>query len=168
MLEFTPKIAPAFSLRPWQRHRNPVRIPDKHAVAALGLCQPFLINVFDQTLAANLSSEDHATIQSRFYLVALIASISQGSLLGSNQPFGLQLFHTKLDAQGNQSGSRHQLFPIDAGNFCGTAQKPAYLRKPMYLDDGTEIIARVQNLQNSANAIQIVLFGYIPGTGISG
>jgi hypothetical protein len=168
MLEFLPKIAPVFSLRPWQRHRNPIRVPDKHAVAGLVLQQPLLVNVFDQTLAANISGEDHATIQHRFWLVALMASVSQGNLLGSNQPFGLQLFHTKVNAQGEQGGARHQLFPIDAGNFCGTAQKPAYLRKAKYFDDGTEIIARVQNLQPNANAIQIVLFGYIPGTGISG
>jgi len=129
---------------------------------------PFWMKVFDQTLAANLSSEDHATVQFRFWIVAIQTSASAGSLAGSNQPFGLQLFHTKTDAQGNQSGARHQLFPIDAGNFAGTAQRGGYLYKPKFVADGTEIIARVQNLQASDNAIQIVLFGYIPGTGISG
>ena len=168
MLEFTPKIAPIYSLRPWQRNRNPVRVPDRHALAPLALCQPFWMKVFDQTLGANLSSEDHATVQFRFWLVAILASVSAGDLIGSNQPFGLQLFHTKTDSQGNQSGARHQLFPIDAGNYSGTAQKPAYLRQPKFFADGTEIIARVQNLQASDNAIQIVLLGYIPGTGISG
>lgn len=160
-------IAPALSLKPQRTRMNvagAVRLANRHDVGVLANHMPFAVNVFDTTLGANLSGEDRATVQWKFWLAAIVASASAGSFIGSNQPFALQLFHSRIDpATGDQVGFRHQLIPVDAGNYVGNAQKAFYLRVPVFFDDATEILCRVQNLQNANNAIQVVLHGYIPG-----
>jgi hypothetical protein len=163
----TTNIAPIYSLRPRRLRMNnsgAIRLPTRHDLARITNCMPFFINIFDQTLGSLLSGEDRVAVQYKFWWLASMVSFTQGSVGGSNQPFGFQMMHSYPDpTTGEQTGFRHQLFPIDAGNFFGTAQRPAYLRRPKYFADGTEIICRVQNLQAAANAIQIVLFGYITG-----
>lgn len=165
------QIAPIYSLRPSRLRMNvsgAIRVPTRHDLAALKNTMPFWLNIFDQTLTALQSGEDRIAVQFKFWWLATMCSITAGALAGSNQPFGLQLFHSRLNPDtGEQTGLRHQLTPIDAGNYLGTAQRPAYLRKPKFLDDGTELMARVQNLQASSNVIQIVLLGYIPGGSVA-
>jgi len=150
--------------------RNPIRLPMPKDVTGLQNGKPFWIPIYDTTsvnastggvLGANLSGENNYQLAIDWTWLACVASFSQGS--AASPPFSFQLFRTTTDAQGAQQGFRYQKTPIDAQCLFGTAQKPFYLRKPVFLPAGTELICRVQNLQAASNAIQVVLYGEIEG-----
>jgi len=174
-----PFTAPPFSPRWEQRRKVQVRLPEPNGVEMIReLLQdpfPFFINIFDTAeqfaeigslsgvfsssgIVALGSAEQRANVPEDFWLVAIVASFSQGA---AGTSFSWQLYHTKGVGEADEQGSTHQQSPILGGNMCGTAQKPLYLQTPKLLPRNTEITCTVQNLQNAANQIQICLIGYL-------
>jgi len=120
---------------------------------------PFEVDIFDQTLGALLSGENRYVTQRELWWMATMASFSVGS--AANPPFVFELMEIDKDDQGNQETNVHQDKAVNGPNKFGTAQHPCVLKRAKYFAPGTEIVCRVSNLQNAANAIQVVLACFI-------
>jgi hypothetical protein len=67
-----------------------------------------------------------------------------------------------MDSSGQPGPSTlYQKTPVTSECNFGTAQQPFELRDTVHLPVGIELICSVQNLQDTNNAIQIVLMGYL-------
>lgn len=169
-------LAPIYN-KLWKfRRQNQVRLPDPEfrKFIHLMLQDPFIfmINIFDTAdpvggtqgvaLAAQTVAESRFTCPEDFWWFGTAASYTVGS--AANPPFSFQLFSAANVAGSSnttQSGNLFQQNPINAPNFFGTGQEPFYLKAPKLFRQNTEVMCTVQNLQNAANTIQIVLLGCI-------
>jgi hypothetical protein len=157
------RLAPIYHALFEQRRKVQVRLPDPEQVKyiRLMLTDPFIfaVNIFDKTLGALLSDEDRFTTAEDFWWVGTTTSFSAGG--PTSPPFAVQFFHSVNVGQADEFGQLHMQKPVNSQNFFGTAQQPAYLKVPKLFRKNTEIICGVQNLQNAANIIQVVMLGYM-------
>ena len=176
--------APIFSTHGFLQ--NPVRIPPRVDLRGLQNGRPWWIPIFDTTslfpvaqggsgmLAGQQSAENNFIFTADFAWLANMASTGAVGGFTSGAPFQFQMTRNWIDANGEQQTYLYQKTPIHAENIMGAVIPPVapggvggalpfYLRKPSLLRAGDELTCRVQSLQPSAQAIQIVLFGYVEG-----
>lgn len=161
--------APPYDRRRWKQ--TPIRLARPAALAAMPDGEPFFVPLFDTAslfsavtpagvLQPLQSYENDFQMTVDFWWLQTMASFSAGE--ETSPPFAWQLYSNLADAQGNAGPSTlYQKTPVTSECNFGTAQEPFELREPVHLPVGTELICSVQNLQDSNNAIQIVLMGYL-------
>jgi hypothetical protein len=174
--------APVYSNRYFLRNDSgAVRIPPAADLMGLQNAKPFWIPILDtNSLLAGAAMPVSSSLESNHQLTAdfawLASIITIGQSLGGNPSsvtLTLQMFRINTDSEGNQTTVRYQKLPIQWPNVLGGQRgvstnaggaNPFYLRKPVLLKAGAELLCRVQNnfAPNTA-VLQIALFGYIEG-----
>lgn len=176
-------VAPIYSGRYFKRNSF-CRIPPPADRLGLHNGKPYWIPIFDSatllangTLPALGSAENNYQLTTNFAWLATLATTNALQSVMAINNFAFQLLRTYVDAEGNQQSRVYQKTPIwnqlgsggsaNAGGVTKTiGVMPLYLRKPVLVPEGSEILCRVQSLfapVQGAQAIQIVLFGYIEG-----
>lgn len=107
--------------------------------------------VFNFSLAANQTFENRVSVPADFIGYALMVSSTVGNTQ-ANPGARIQM----LDAKRKK---RFSIIGLNDAVFGGSAQNPFLLRKPYRFHAGGEILVRAQNLQSSANTVQVVLHG---------
>jgi hypothetical protein len=113
------------------------------------------------TIPANQFVELRYIVQNDFIWYASMINTSVG---GSSSNPGVRVQLTEVSTQpgrGKRFGPR--MLGTNDSNFAGSAQDTHYLRKPYRFYAGRTIIAKIQNLQNQSNNVQLVLEGVIDG-----
>lgn len=162
------KIPPRHALGVWLNRRKLVSrafVPKrKDRVQLRG--KPVFFVVFGGvtgpvTIPANQFVELRYVCQNDFIWYASMISASVG---GSSSNPGVRVQLSEVSTQpgrGKRFGPR--MLGTNDANFAGSAQDTRYLKKPHRFHAGRTIIAKIQNLQNSSNNVQLVLEGVIDG-----
>lgn len=108
-------------------------------------------------LDANKNGEASVMFTNQFWLMAIMGSsflaAGEDAPAVADQNFNVQLY----DAGKKQKLSE---FIENAGNCCGSAQHPFYLRRPYRFSPETQLTARAQNSDTeNTRLIQVVLYG---------
>ncbi len=107
--------------------------------------------VFDFPLVANQTLEKRNTLTTAFIWIASMISTAVGGT-PSNPGTRLQVIDIK-------SRRRMNVMGFNDTNFAGNAQHPFIQRRPYRFVENNTILARMVNLQNSANTAQLVFYG---------
>ena len=148
-----PGIGNRHALGTWLQRRklaSAAFVPGQRAKRQLRGGRPFSI-VLNFTLIANGTSETRQSIPNDFIATHYVISNSVGGT-PSNPGCRVQLFDTKVK-------KRFSLMPVNDVNFAGSAKDPFVLRRPYRFRAGGTLLARAQNLQSSANTVQLVIHG---------
>jgi hypothetical protein len=125
-------------------------VPGQRAKRQLRGGRPFWV-VFDFPLGANQTREARQTIPNDFILTHLMVSNTVGGS-AANPGSRLQIFDAKVK-------KRFSVMPSNDTNIAGSAKDPFILRRPYRFRSGATILVRAQNLQSSANTVQLVMHG---------
>lgn len=136
-----------------------IRLPVRSSLTKLIGKMPFWVDMFNETLVAFQSDENRFTMIEDFWWVASVASFTAGSQ--SNPPFAFQLYELQPSSEPAGKGFTHQQKAVNSENYFGTAQRPFYLTKPVFMPAGTQLLCRAQNMQNAVNVIQVAMMGYM-------
>ena len=111
----------------------------------------------DVTIPANQWVELRQVCQSDFLAHTLMVSTTVGGT-GANPGCRVQI--RDMSTQPGK-GKRFSIVGVNDVNFGGSARHPFSLRKPYRFHAGHTILVRIQNLQASANGVQVVIAGCV-------
>ncbi len=157
--------APVYERRRW--HQNPeVRIPSRAALAQIPNGPPFWITILDTaTLSPDGDLDPGASLENTFQFTTdfwwVLAMSSFNVVNVTTAPFTFSLYRTWVDAGGNDYSATFQKSPIVQGVLFGSSSNPFELDEPILFRKGEQIQCRVQSSYSLAQALQIVLFGYL-------
>jgi len=111
----------------------------------------------DVSIPANQWVELRQVCQSDFIAHTLMVSTTVG---GTSANPGVRVQIRDMSTQPGK-GKRFSLVGVNDVNFGGSARHPFFFRKPYRFRAGHTILVKIQNLQASANNVQVVIAGVI-------
>lgn len=111
----------------------------------------------DVTIPANQWVELRQVCQSDFIAHSIMISTTVG---GTSANPGVRAQIRDMSTMPGK-GSKFSISGVNDVNFGGSARHPFFLRKPYRFRAGHTIVVRIQNLQASANNVQVVISGVI-------